>query len=410
MPKAPGHYFGSDKPLEELEDDELGYAEFAASIAHLVETMPPQGLVVAIRGDWGIGKSTVLNFIAKQLCQDPPPIVFPFNPWWFSGREDLTRQFLMELRQKLGGIVFKAAAILEKERFLCRVDTLFDLLSICPDPRIAVPAKVLKLLRNFISVEKRDIHRLKKRISAELRKKRQRIVVLVDDIDRLTRDEIRELFAVVRSIADFPYTYYFLAFDWRVVVKALSGIQGEGGVKREGEADYEAGENYLEKIVQLPTAVPPPLKTALHELYRRRLGSTLEQARPELREDDIRYSEIKGRILDFIDTPRDAVRLANSVLTFYEEIKDEAFPVEYEAAQALNVFSPLAFDTIARRSDKFERQIGTIEGSLKQELVAFHSRWLRDVPEEVRGRVVSLLGAMYPHLEPVLREIQNGVS
>ena len=60
---------------------------------------PAAGLVVGVYGEWGLGKTTLLNFIEHFTQADPdsdPPIIVRFNPWWFSGREDLLRRFFTE--------------------------------------------------------------------------------------------------------------------------------------------------------------------------------------------------------------------------------------------------------------------------------------------------------------------------
>lgn len=66
----------------------------------------------------------------------------------------------------------------------------------------------------------------------------QRIIVLIDDIDRLRREEVRELVKLVRLTGDFPNIVYVLAFDRKRVELALGD-------------DDETGRAYLEKIVQV---------------------------------------------------------------------------------------------------------------------------------------------------------------
>ena len=75
------------------------------------------------------------------------------------------------------------------------------------------------------------------------------------DIDRLTEDEVAELFGVVKGLADFPNTIYVLAFDREQVANALSGRTAE------------AGFDYLEKIVQVPFELPLPERESLHAIF-----------------------------------------------------------------------------------------------------------------------------------------------
>jgi predicted KAP-like P-loop ATPase len=74
--------------------------------------------VLALYGPWGSGKSTVLSYVGHYLDQLPEgerPAVVAFNPWWFSGQENLARAFLGQLQavlpaksekfKKLGGLL-----------------------------------------------------------------------------------------------------------------------------------------------------------------------------------------------------------------------------------------------------------------------------------------------------------------
>ena len=96
------HHISPDRPLENPADDRLGYRPFAAYLAEALRRMvSTQGFVVALYGAWGSGKSTLLNFVEREISQGQPkatqPIIIRFNPWWFSGHEDLAARFFDQL-------------------------------------------------------------------------------------------------------------------------------------------------------------------------------------------------------------------------------------------------------------------------------------------------------------------------
>ena len=72
----------------------------------------------------------------------------------------------------------------------------------------------------------------------------KRLVIVVDDVDRLRPDEVLDIVRLVRLVGDFPNTLYLLAFDRRRVEECL------------GEGNAERGRAYLEKIVQVTHDVP----------------------------------------------------------------------------------------------------------------------------------------------------------
>lgn len=78
------HAVTGDKPLTDPSEDKLGYAGFARHLADaLCEMLPIEGLVVAIYGAWGTGKTTLLNFIVDYVNKrqdDKRPSILYFNP------------------------------------------------------------------------------------------------------------------------------------------------------------------------------------------------------------------------------------------------------------------------------------------------------------------------------------------
>jgi predicted KAP-like P-loop ATPase len=84
------------------------------------------------------------------------------------------------------------------------------------------------------------------KISDRLRKASSKLLVIVVDIDRLSGDEVREVFRLIKSVADFPNVTYLLAFDREAVCRMHEPMQGG------------TGEEYLEKIVQVPFELPKP--------------------------------------------------------------------------------------------------------------------------------------------------------
>lgn len=73
-----------DRPLNNPDDDELGYAPFASHLAQqILTTAAPEGFVIALNGPWGSGKTSLLNMVRFFLSERKPdeqPISIQFNP------------------------------------------------------------------------------------------------------------------------------------------------------------------------------------------------------------------------------------------------------------------------------------------------------------------------------------------
>ncbi len=240
-----------------------------------------------------------------------------------------------------------------------------------------------------------DVHKLKEKIEKALRNANQPVAFIVDDIDRLTKEEIRELFTALRAIADFPNICYLLAFDREVVVKALDSAQGI------------RGDDYLHKIVQVPLQLPLPPRKALELMLVKRLNVLFEDTPPELNDKPRWNRFFRDGIRHFIETPRDALRLANSVAISYRYVQGERKCADYVAFKTLSAFCPLVYRLVESNRDKFAglRREDLRDQSKRGAIERFHKGWLKEVPGKESRRVVSLLTVMFPVLESIFEGI-----
>ena len=79
----------------------------------------------------------------------------------------------------------------------------------------------------------------------------RRIIIVIDDIDRLDIDETKLIFRLVKLTSNFPNTVFLLAYDRVKVGERMN----EGDTSRQ---DGIKGEEYLKKIIQLPFLIPKP--------------------------------------------------------------------------------------------------------------------------------------------------------
>src|SRR5690606_34906043 len=103
-----------------------------------------------------------------------------------------------------------------------------------------------------------ELEELRDQVEEILKNSGRRVVIFIDDIDRLDRAEIQALFKLVRLSAGFSCTTYVLAFDDAIVASSLGERYGRGNV--------EAGRVFLDKIVQVPLRLPPAEETALRRV------------------------------------------------------------------------------------------------------------------------------------------------
>src|SRR5690606_10965888 len=94
-----------DSPIKTAAQDRFGIDAFAGIVARaLAGQGPAEGTVVALHGPWGAGKSSAVNLVLNhlRLLGSNEIEVIKFNPWWFSGSDQLARAFLGEIATSMG--------------------------------------------------------------------------------------------------------------------------------------------------------------------------------------------------------------------------------------------------------------------------------------------------------------------
>lgn len=388
----------ADRPRSDPSEDLLGYASFAKMLAHSVlRGSPAAGLVVGIYGEWGLGKTTLLNFIehyARADADDDAPIIVHFNPWWSSGREDLLRRFFKEFQAAVHAK--KARNDKAKKAVLDALQKFGDAIANAPSALLAtlgIPSWLNAPVGRAMAAFARtgpppDIVGLKAELVGALSAEALRVIVLVDDIDRLLPSEMIDVFRLVRSVGDFPNVHYVLAFERQVVVKALT------------EECHTDGERYLEKIVQAPFDLPRPGAPTLQRLFTRRLDEVLAGTDEAL--FDAKYwSEVflQG-VAPFLRTPRDVTRIINALAVAYPAVKNEVNPVDFVAIETLRVFAPDAYDVIRSNRTRFVGMLLHMD-HLRDENQRFHEQWLAGVQRGATA-VHALVVRLFPQIAAVL--------
>ena len=230
----------------------------------------------------------------------------------------------------------------------------------------------------------KNVIKLKTEIAEELRKQPRRIFVTVDDIDRLNPEEIRQLFGVIKSVADFPNVVYLLTFDKKVVIEALRESQGI------------SGENYLEKIVQFPFELPLPDRSSLSRLLFARLESIMAGT-PEGLFDQTYWGNVFMRGIEhFISTPRKINLLTNTLSVTYPAVQGEVNPVDFIGIETLRIFCPEAYNMIRTYPEKFTGREWV--ASKIDQLRTFQESWVTQIVEENREAVRGMLSQLFPKL------------
>ncbi len=321
-----------DSPISSLDQDRLGRRPFAEALAAEIMAAPAaRGYVMGLTGPWGSGKTSILNMTVDALKDEA--VVVQFNPWMFSGTEALVSSFFEEIGKQLDSRDSKLKGIADK------LATYGHLLSplvslIGAGTAVSGASEMLEKLaaRPSVFVQRQELRTLLAALD-------RRLVVIVDDVDRLRPQEILDIVRLVRLVGDFPNTLYLLAFDRGRVEECL------------GEGNAERGRAYLEKIVQVTHIVPVAREPDVTTIFLGGLQHLVDTA-PTGPLDLGDWQNIFAFVVrPLLATPRGARRLLGSLSMTMRLVGDEVAMADLIGIEAVRVLRPAMFEAIISVAD-----------------------------------------------------------
>lgn len=403
--------FNPDQPVKTHTADLLGRTSFAQSLGSIIlKYQEKESLVIGLFGEWGSGKTSIINMALEEIDrissqgQITKPIIFKFNPWTFSDQQQLISQFFKQLSSILKRTDYASDAKKAGEK-LETYASFFEPLVLVP--AIGTVALILSKLfkgvgsaaKGWGKMKEADLDGTKRALNEILLKMRRKIIVVIDDIDRLNNTEIRQIFQLVKSLGDFSNTIYLLAFDKQVVINALAKVQ-EG-----------PGSDYLEKVVQVPFEIPLISQQDVERFLFSQLDALIKDI-PEVRWDQTYWGNIYHSGLKyFFQNIRDVTRYINSLRFSLEMVKDMVNPIDFLAVTVLQVFMPDIYSGIRDNKDIFTGSFGSSYGSgdsVKEQARKRCDEIIARTPEAYQEMLKEFLQRLFPKLETIYGNMNYG--
>lgn len=273
--------------------DLLGHRRIAETLVSLMQQEALRPLTIGIHGSWGAGKSSILSLVDAQLKDDPKTLCFTFNGWLYQGYED-TKSALMETvvhellkrRSTTQKVVDLSKSLFRRINWLKAAKTTGELaLTAVLTSTLGLPptalfglvgafAKVKQLTESKeekpgteitvtaedddpwlkpehatvpaqIQAFRDELQELIRRVEVE------RLVVLVDDLDRCLPGAVIDILEAVKLFLFVPGTVFIIATDEAMIEYAVRRHYPDLPVS---QADYT--KHYLEKLIQIPIRIP----------------------------------------------------------------------------------------------------------------------------------------------------------
>lgn len=338
-----------DLPIMKSSEDKLNRESFAKSLANVIlQSAFPTSFTVGLYGAWGSGKTSLLNMVIEQIERSSTDVVIlRFNPWLCSDPKQLITQFFKQLASAIKMKKPTADTVCE---LVDQYADLFDAASLIPyaGAAIAAAGKMFTTkARKRMNRKSNDMQGQKDEIIRTMVKENLKIIVSIDDIDRLSEEEIIAVFQLVKALADFPNAVYLLAFDYDVVVRALGTVQ------------HGDGREYLEKVIQVPFEIPVPSMASIHDALFSKLNGILGDI-PDNRWDKATWAELfQYGVKNYIKSIRDVIRYSNVFYLKYQLLQGETNPVDLLGLTCLQVFEPAIYSTLNNYKDMLCGSIGS---------------------------------------------------
>jgi len=389
-----------DTPKSSRDSDRLNRWPFAKRIAETIASQKgARSIIIGIFGEWGMGKTSVLNFIDQNLRDYPGILIIRFNPWYFTDQSKLINDYFSLLARAIGKSLRTT-----KEDFgnlMIKYSSMLNL-SISPFPDSPVSIPTGDVVAGFGSIlSHTTLEELKLRIENILAKERIRVVVLMDDIDRLDKDEIYMIFRLVKLTGDLPFVSYVLSFDYEMVADCMR--------ERYGERQADAGESFLDKIIQVPLRLPKADESSLRQIFLEGIEKVLKLSAIEISESDARrfIRSFDSALSRKIQNIRVIKLYLNSLIFCLPLVKGEVNIVDLLLIEGIKVLYPNLYNAIRENKDHFlalslryPSEHAKID-DLKAPIKAVIDQCLSGLTEDERNSIIVILKDMFPRLHHV---------
>ena len=293
-----------DSPIDDISMDILNRSTDAKDLGRrlLATNTEKEAFTLGIVAPWGEGKTSFINLM-KEFIPEKGHITITFNPWLYRKDSNLTSIFFDELEKAIAPFSSTLSSDINKyAQLLTDIDNNW-----------------MRLGTKFIGISNNKItHEQYKVLKKILKKFDRKIIIFIDDIDRLNSEEIEEILRLVRNTSNLPNMYFVLAYDKKYVIDSLTKLFANQSLL------------YTDKILQEEFVLPKATQEQLKNVLLTSLEKILTQENfSQLKENISGNFRLKIKPMDYIHTLRDVKKITNEFVFNLRNLQGEVNVIDF---------------------------------------------------------------------------------
>lgn len=258
----------SDAPIKTSADDEFSRGAYVRMLSTLIMSSPNEreARYIGIYAPWGDGKTSVRFLLEERMRLDygeQSAIIVDFSPWQYPESADIRMLFFERLATAVAKAgcddVSKMSSLVAKYFAMTRINRSVGPLH-----------DVIDWLRKLLVFGVFSEESLTTDFRGLLSSMKKKVVVVVDDLDRLSKEETCRVIRFLKANGDLPNITYLILADEAYLANAVAGL-----VARPDKTEIECGREYLKKIIPLCCPLPPINGNRLLTNFKQRLVALL---------------------------------------------------------------------------------------------------------------------------------------
>lgn len=296
------------KPITKKDEDLLNRYHFITNLSNtIVNYKEKDCLTISLQGQWGSGKTSIINMLKENLEKHENIIIFDFKPWLFSDTEQLITNFFKEFAKKANFKTDNSEKLINLGEKLEAYSSFFEPFSMIFNPTLGNGSKFIskflskfgKTFKKIGETHKKTLSQTKEDIENDLLKIDKKFLIIIDDIDRLNNLEIKQIFQLIKALGDFPNVIYFLLMDKDIIINALNEVHNRDG------------NLYLEKIINVQIDIPVIIKEDLEKFLLKNIKEMIKEHLKTKEEKEYYKGMIAYEFKTFFTNIRDIHRYLN---------------------------------------------------------------------------------------------------